>query len=134
MRILICGSRSIADQQFVIDTIEAANFVITEVVVGDARGVDAIAAAWARHHGIPVEVFYADWDRFGKSAGYRRNNEMVASEIDGTLAIWDGFSRGTRHTIDLTLNLPQIPVIIAHVGWAYGSPLVEFVECEECPF
>lgn len=50
--------------------------------------------------------FQADWDRYGKSAGYRRNAEMAkfASEEGNKgvlIAFWDGESRGTKNMIDL---------------------------------
>lgn len=71
------------------------------VVHGAARGVDRIAGQEAEKLGLLVEAHPADWDRFGKSAGYRRNAEMIALGADLVLAFWDGKSRGTQHTIEL---------------------------------
>lgn len=70
------------------------------VISGGARGVDQRAAAAARQHGLTVREYPADWDRYGKRAGYLRNEEMVKA-ADMVIAFWDGQSRGTRHTIDL---------------------------------
>lgn len=42
----------------------------------------------------------ADWDIYGKSAGYIRNAEM-AKYADACVVFWDGKSRGTKHMIDL---------------------------------
>ena len=44
--------------------------------------------------------FPADWDKYGKAAGYKRNGEM-ARNADALIAFWDGKSRGTKHMIDL---------------------------------
>jgi hypothetical protein len=42
----------------------------------------------------------ADWDTYGKSAGYRRNADM-AKYSDAVVCFWDGVSKGTKHMIDL---------------------------------
>jgi hypothetical protein len=43
-------------------------------------------------------MFPADWDTFGKGAGFIRNTKM-AEYSDALIAIWDGTSRGTAHMI-----------------------------------
>jgi hypothetical protein len=73
------------------------------IVSGMARGADSIAADIARVSGLPLHEFPVtsqDWERLGKSAGYKRNAAM-ADFADGLLAFWDGESRGTKHMIDL---------------------------------
>lgn len=70
------------------------------VVSGGARGIDRLADAWATARGYVSLVMPADWDRHGKSAGYKRNQEMV-ERTDRVIAIWDGRSPGTKHTIDI---------------------------------
>lgn len=42
----------------------------------------------------------ADWNKYGKSAGYKRNEQM-AIYADACLAFWDGKSKGTKHMIGL---------------------------------
>ena len=70
------------------------------IVSGMARGADSLAVTYAKEHEIELIKMPADWDRFGKSAGYRRNKEM-ADISQGLLAFWDGQSRGTKHMIDI---------------------------------
>jgi hypothetical protein len=72
----------------------------TVVISGAASGADTLGEKWAMRHGIPVERFVAQWEKHGKSAGYKRNAEMVAV-ADAAVVLWDGESRGTRHTIGL---------------------------------
>ena len=55
---------------------------------------------WAATFSIPCEKYPADWDKYGKSAGYRRNEQM-ADNADSLIALWDGRSRGTKHMIDI---------------------------------
>jgi len=100
VRTIIAGSRTITSMDMVEKAIDASNFKITEVVSGGARGVDSLGEQWAREHGIPVKVFPAHWDLWGKSAGYRRNVEM-AMNADALIAVWSKESKGTKHMIDI---------------------------------
>jgi hypothetical protein len=47
----------------------------------------------------------ADWEKYGKRAGYIRNEEMAKyakqDEIGIAICVWDGESKGTKHMIDL---------------------------------
>ena len=99
MKVIIAGSRGITDYNTVLNAIDKSGFMITEVVSGTAKGVDQLGERWARENRIQIKRFPAQWDRYGKSAGYRRNEEM-AHYADALIAIWDGQSRGTSHMID----------------------------------
>jgi len=103
MRLIIAGSRTITDGLWVsseLDRLTHGGRDIEAVLSGGARGVDRLGEAWAVGHDIPVEVFLADWDRYGRSAGYRRN-ELMAAHADALAAFWDGTSRGTKHMIEI---------------------------------
>lgn len=100
MRVIIAGSRDIYDRALLEGAITASRFRISEVVCGMARGVDTIGRQWAEDNDVPVADFPADWDRFGKSAGYRRNLSM-AQYADALIAVWDGHSKGTENMIYL---------------------------------
>ena len=47
-----------------------------EIVQGGANGADKFAEIYANNHGYACKLFKADWDNYGKSAGYRRNSDM----------------------------------------------------------
>lgn len=104
-KVVICGSRTINDYDDFKGTIVAfikwygKPFII---VHGGAKlGADAMAARVAKELGIKQEVHEADWDKGGKSAGFKRNAKM--REIaDYTLAFWDGVSNGTADMIENT--------------------------------
>lgn len=100
MKTIIAGSRSITDYKIVFQAIVASRFAITEVVSGKARGVDTLGEQFAFEWHLPVKFFPADWESFGKSAGYVRNVQM-AEYADALIAIWDGKSRGTKNMIDI---------------------------------
>jgi hypothetical protein len=64
------------------------------------RGADAIAAAYAaRTSGYRTEAHLADWTRYGRAAGYRRNAEMIALGADGCAAFIRDASPGSTHAV-----------------------------------
>lgn len=71
-----------------------------EIVSGTARGADKLGERWAKENHVPLKRFPADWDRYGKRAGYLRNEQM-AKYASTLLACWNGHSKGTGHMIDL---------------------------------
>ena len=97
-RLAIVGSRGFANLDLVEELVSRLK-TTTTVVSGGARGVDTEAVRTAKARGLNTEVFEADWDKFGKSAGFRRNEAML-STVDGDAAFWDGTSRGTKHAIE----------------------------------
>lgn len=99
MRVIIAGSRGITDYALVSHAIQNSGFPISRVISGAARGVDQLGERWAKEHRIPVLRMPAEWTKYGRSAGYRRNEDM-ASVGDALIAIWDGRSPGTRHMIE----------------------------------
>jgi len=95
MRVIVCGSRGWSDGG-VIESDLAALVAGTTIVHGGARGADSLAEEAARGLRRPTEAHPANWARYGKSAGPRRNAEMVEAGADLCLAYrLDGPSRGT---------------------------------------
>jgi len=82
------------------------------IISGNARGADSLGEQYARERNLKIDSHPADWDKFGKSAGYRRNKEMV-DVADAAICFWDGKSKGTNHTINLCKekNIPCKVVI-----------------------
>lgn len=102
MRTIIAGSRDITDRDLILQAIRArpADWHISSVISGEARGVDRTARDLAVSFGVPVVRMPANWDMHGREAGYIRNKEM-AEVADGLIAIWDGHSRGTASMIQI---------------------------------
>lgn len=63
-------------------------------------GADGIGERYAAERGYQVELFPADWKRYGKKAAYIRNKAM-AERGKALVAFWDGISKGTKMMIDL---------------------------------
>lgn len=79
MRVVLCGGR---DYRFDgSDTLWLESFHkeynIKEAIIGGASGADSEAYLWAYKAGIDCVRFDANWNTYGKSAGYRRNRKML---------------------------------------------------------
>jgi len=117
-RILVTGSRTWEDEAAVrmeLGTEMQRAFMLgmRPVVVHGAcpRGADAVADRLARElapAAVP-ESHPADWDRFGKAAGFRRNDEMARLGAIVCLAFIRDGSRGASHCADRAQAL-GIPV------------------------
>jgi len=100
MKTIIAGSRDITSMTELREAIRTAPFPVTSVVCGMARGADMLGHRYAQEEKLPVYPFPADWNTYGKRAGYLRNAEM-AENAEALIALWDGKSKGTKHMIDI---------------------------------
>jgi hypothetical protein len=99
MKTIIAGSREITSYDIVKEAILYSGIIITEVICGDARGVDKLGEQFANEIGIKVVHFVPEWDKYGKSAGMIRNKKM-AEYGEALIAVWDGKSKGTKQMIE----------------------------------
>lgn len=92
MRVLVCGGRDFTDKDLIYKTLydfcdkhglwyepdEYGNtFPTIHIISGEARGVDRIATAFAVVNWTGYSGFPADWNKYGKAAGYIRNKQML---------------------------------------------------------
>ena len=99
MKTIVAGGRDFRDYALLIKELNKLE-KIKEIVSGTARGADKLGERYAINNNIPVKQFPANWDKHGKSAGYKRNEKM-AKYAKRLVAFWDGKSRGTKHMIDI---------------------------------
>ncbi len=79
---------------------------IIEIISGTARGADKLGERFAKEYNLRIKKFPANWDLYGKKAGYLRNIQMAEyaknnSDLGVLIAFWDGNSKGTKHMIDI---------------------------------
>jgi hypothetical protein len=108
--IVVCGSRAWADERKIRKVLSQFKRP-AQIIHGGATGADRIAGSVARSLGFAVTEMQADWDKWGRIAGYKRNCEMLALEPEVVIAFWDGQSRGTKHTIR-EAKVRDIPVLV----------------------
>jgi hypothetical protein len=111
MRVIIAGSGGINDYAKVCDAVRRSGLPISRIFSGMAAGVDTLAMRYAAENALPCDRFPAEWGKWGRGAGYRRNVQM-ARNADALLAVWDGRSPGTKHMIDVA-KARGLPVFIA---------------------
>lgn len=110
MKIVIAGSRNFNDYDFlenkINELIKNKQIDITEIVSGKAKGADFLGEKYASLNNISIKEFPANWNLYGKKAGFLRNQEM-GNYADVLIAFWDGNSKGTKHMIDYMRNLKK---------------------------
>lgn len=99
MRTIIAGSRDCTEMRHLGFIMRRIDWTPTVILSGHARGADMLGELWSREHNISLEVYPADWEVLGKTAGMVRNIRM-AQKADALVALWDGKSKGTKHMID----------------------------------
>lgn len=115
MKLIVAGGRDFTDTNRMIaelqKLVESGEITDSpELVCGMARGADMLAYSLWANNKMPIHNFPANWDKYGKSAGYRRNQEM-GEFADAAVCFWDGNSKGTKHMIDIMQKLNK-PVYI----------------------
>ena len=101
--VVIAGGRDFTDYE----TLKAyVNYKLSnkkeaiEIVSGGCpTGADYLGERYAAEMGVSLCRFPADWQKYGRSAGVRRNKQM-AEYADALIAFWAGKSRGTKNMIE----------------------------------
>ena len=117
-RVVIAGCRDYTNydelKEYVdmcLSNIREENEII--IVSGGAKGADSLGEQYANENGFEVELHLADWDKYGRGAGPRRNKEM-AEVSDFVICFWDGKSRGTKSMIEYAKQLNK-PVRVKQI-------------------
>tara|TARA_R110002073_G_scaffold236427_1_gene397536 strand:+ start:80 stop:466 length:387 start_codon:yes stop_codon:yes gene_type:complete len=76
-RLLITGGRKFTDAAVIEKALMDIDVRPDVVIHGDSTGADRVAGDIAEKWGIDVWKFPAQWARFGKAAGPRRNHQMI---------------------------------------------------------
>ena len=117
-KFIIAGSRGFSNykllkekcNKYLCEKRKECNIII---ISGGARGADTLGEKYAQDEGFSLEKFPANWNKFGKSAGFRRNEQM-AEVADALIAFWDGKSHGTKHMIEIMENKKLLVKVIKY--------------------
>lgn len=111
MRVLVCGCRNLSGyigfKNYIYESMSIfhTQTKITKLIEGGASGVDYVAKQWAIVNKIPIKEFPAEWDKYNKSAGSIRNQQMIdEGKPDIVIAFWDGKSRDTLDMISRAIS------------------------------
>ena len=95
--VLVCGDRNWTNKDKIREVI--IKHTPSLIIHGGCRGADTLAGEVAKELGIPVKVFPAEWDKYGKAAGPIRNQKMLdEGKPDLVIAFHNNIenSRGTK--------------------------------------
>ena len=86
--VAITGGKDIADPAAIIARLEMARAKYSDLILvhGGGPGVERIAAQWADRNGVHQIVCKPDWDRHGRAAPFRRNEELLNLLPKGVIA------------------------------------------------
>jgi len=126
-RVLVCGGRDygtrVTEEGYTVinreevenlnSTLDALKEEFSELVIiqGEAKGADSLARDWAHRNSIMTLSFPANWKAFGKSAGYRRNAQMLEEGKPELVLAFPG-GRGTEMMCEIA---EQAGVIVRRV-------------------
>ena len=105
MRVLVCGGRDYKRTEVIFSVLDNLHKekVIDCLIHGDAKGADRRAGWWAERRRINMQVFPAEWNRYGKQAGFIRNRKMLEEGKPDLVIAFKG-GHGTRMMVDLALK------------------------------
>tara|TARA_Y100000296_G_scaffold5824_2_gene7185 strand:+ start:93 stop:488 length:396 start_codon:yes stop_codon:yes gene_type:complete len=126
VRVLVCGGRDYDNREelyAVLDWIdnswEGPGTIgpITVIISGHARGADSLAEQWAKDREVSLDIYPAEWDVYGKSAGFIRNQQMIDEGLPDLVVAFSG-GKGTINMIKLS-NQANIPLYNVRdpMGW-----------------
>lgn len=122
--VTIAGPRDYTDNEFVINILDGllSNIVTkhnrrVHIIEGGAYGVDALAKLYALQNKLPYTEVKADWDKYGRSAGPRRNQKM-AEMSDYCIVFYKG-TRGSASMISEALK-QNVPVYVVSISEKVG--------------
>jgi predicted Rossmann fold nucleotide-binding protein DprA/Smf involved in DNA uptake len=115
-RVAVVGSRKFSNWEQLNRTLNELMVEDDEIVSGGAIGADSMAQRWAKENGFLIHIYYPNWERNGKGAGFIRNRK-IAENSDIVLAFYakDAFQAGG------TLNT-------ANYARQFGKDLREYEE------
>jgi SLOG family YspA-like protein len=119
MKTAVIGSRNFGDYGLLNHKLNIIHNKkpITVIVSGGAKGADKLGEQWADENKIPKTIFYPDWKKYGKKAGFLRNEDIIKNS-DVVIAFWDGLSKGTGHSIKLAKKYKK-PCLIVNFDYDY---------------
>ena len=86
--VAVTGGKDVSDPSMVMRRLDKVRAKYTDMVLvhGGGPGVERIAASWAEQRGVHQIVCKPDWDRHGRAAPFRRNDELLNLLPKGVIA------------------------------------------------
>jgi hypothetical protein len=104
-KVVVAGGRDFTNYNLLkekVDNILSQKKLTHKILIlsGKSIGADCLGEIYALENNLEILSYPADWDKFGKKAGVKRNAEMI-NDADALIAFWNGSSQGTKYMIDI---------------------------------
>ena len=102
-KVIIAGSRNFNDYEKLSKVCDSLfkNKKAIEIVSGIAKGADKLGEVYAKENGYGIKKFPANWNKYGKKAGYLRNVEMSNYADICVVFMLKGGTKGSKHMINI---------------------------------
>lgn len=112
MIVLVCGGRDFNDYDLLKSELDQC---LPDVIIsGACRGADTLAIKWAIENNVSYISCPAEWEKYGRIAGIKRNQYMLDTHKPDLVIAFDG-GNGTRHMISIARK-SNVPVKIIKKG------------------
>jgi hypothetical protein len=114
MKVLVTGGRTFSKYSLLAKSLTEFHSInkISCLAHGGASGADTLSGQWARVNGVPVKVFKADWNKYGRAAGQIRNKQMFEEFAPDIIIAFPG-GPGTQNMVK-TGQKGKVPVLIVN--------------------
>lgn len=115
-RIIIGGYRNFNDYEVFKNFVDSCIGDENEITVlsGYCKGADLMAEQYAKEKGLSLELYPAEWEKYGKAAGPIRNKQMV-EKADMVIAFVCERAKGTKNLISQAKKLNK-KVFVKNIG------------------
>lgn len=116
MKLAIIGSRDFSNYKLLKAVLDRLIFGEDDIIVsGGADGADKLAERYARENNIKTLILKPDWNKYGRRAGFMRNTDIWDASTSG-IAFWDGESKGTKHSFEISKKQNKTLLIVDYVN------------------
>lgn len=104
-KVVVAGGRDFTNYNLLkekVDNILSQKKLTHKILIlsGKSIGADCLGEIYALENNLEILSYPANWGKFGKKAGVKRNAEMI-NDADALIAFWNGNSQGTKYMIDI---------------------------------
>ena len=121
MRVLVCGSRTWSDTGAIAEELDKLK--ISLIIQGGAKGADQCAKDYAEKMEIPFLTYTAEWSRYGRAAGPKRNQRMLEegrpdlvvaahTNLEKSKGTKDMVTRAKKFGVRVLLVTKHCPVVV----------------------
>lgn len=119
MKVIVCGGRDFRSPAQVWQALDRlhAQMHFTALMQGGAKGVDTYAREWVIGKSeIEPYVCKAEWERFGRAAGPKRNARMLEWKPDAVIAFPGGSGTANMVKQATAAGVRVIQILLPGIG------------------